>query len=223
MTGQSLLNLMEALNPELQLQATEDDVTRGLVVLNAAQDIFETLLAQHPGCLGNSVGTVTTSASTESTAFPTGMLRLDRLYYIDASTSRPAWKLSNIREIGGHGGYAYWPSMVSSANTGGKPKAYYTDGANIYWNPLPDGTHTVRWHGLNDAADITAAGTFAYPDAAALPIAIVACRIIKVGLEDPTQELTVLAKDVMEPVIETFRNFNRDGGTPLQYIYRHDT
>ena len=77
-SGQDLLDLMELLNQELQLQTGEENVARGLVALNAAQDAFEGLAALRPKILGSRTGTVTTAANTETTAFPSGLLRVDR-------------------------------------------------------------------------------------------------------------------------------------------------
>src|SRR4051812_32985844 len=102
MTGQGLLDRMELLNAELQLQAGEADVTKGLLSLNVAQDYFESVAAQRGKLFGSAVGTVVTAANTESTAYPTGLLRLDRLQYIDPVTSRPAGDLTPIRRTGGH-------------------------------------------------------------------------------------------------------------------------
>ena len=66
-TGQTLLNIMEDLNGELQLQSGEVDVSKGLRALNAAQDLFETVLATYGReVLGGTYGTVTTTASTET-------------------------------------------------------------------------------------------------------------------------------------------------------------
>ena len=78
-TGQTLLDLMEVLDRGLQLQSGQTGVTMGLRAANAAQDYLESLLALQPNNYGSTVGTVTTTADTETTAFPTGLLRLDRL------------------------------------------------------------------------------------------------------------------------------------------------
>ena len=99
-TGQTMLDLMEALDYGLQLQSGESGVTRGLKALNAAQDHLESMLALDPNVVGSTVGTITTSADTETTAAPTGLLRLDRLQYIDPSTSRPAWDLDRVGPVG---------------------------------------------------------------------------------------------------------------------------
>ena len=71
-TGQTMLDLMEALDYGLQLQSGESGVTRGLKALNAAQDHLESMLALDPNVVGSTVGTITTSADTETTAAPTG-------------------------------------------------------------------------------------------------------------------------------------------------------
>ena len=95
-TGQSVLDLMEIMDRGLQLQSGETGVTLGLRAANAAQDYFESILALEPNVLGSQVGTITTAASTESTTFPTGVLRIDRLQYIDPTTSRPSWDLDRV-------------------------------------------------------------------------------------------------------------------------------
>src|SRR3990167_1074628 len=137
---------MELLNQELQLQSAEADVTRGLLALNVAQDTYEAQAALRANIYGSTtpVGTVTTAASTETTAFPSGVLRLDRLQFIDPSTSRPAWDLQPIRRVGAHAWNRYWPINIVSTTSTGRPRAYWTNRINIYWDPLPDATHTVR-------------------------------------------------------------------------------
>ena len=69
-TGQSILNIMEDLNGELQLQSGEVDVAKGLRAVNAAQDMFETVLSTHGRVSASKTGTVTTTANTETTAIP---------------------------------------------------------------------------------------------------------------------------------------------------------
>src|SRR5688572_29817444 len=116
---------MELLNQELQLQTGETDVVRGLVALNVAQDHFERQAALRPNLLGSGVGTVATTDQTEATAFPTGVLRIDRLQFLDPVTSRPGWDLRKISRVGGHSWGNYWPyNLVSSISAGGRPAGY---------------------------------------------------------------------------------------------------
>lgn len=222
-TGQSLLDRCELLNQELQLQSGEADVARGLVALNVAQDYYETRAALRPNIHGSGVGTVTTTVSTETTAFPSGVLRIDRLQFIDASTSRPAWDLLPIRRVGAHAWNAYWPYNLISTSTSGKPRAYFTNGTNIYWDPLPSAIHTVRWYGFSVASDISAAGTFAYPDIVMLPLASFAVRLWKSGLDDSPSDPARLAEEAFDPVLDLLANFNRDGASELEYTEHHDT
>ena len=222
-TGQTVLDLMEVLAPELQLQSAEADVVKGLIVLNRAQSAFEMLLAQYPDVKGGAIGTVTTTASTESTAFPSGVIRIDGLDYIDPATSRPAWPLVHHQRRGGHAWSQGWIGSLWSTATSGKPRAYWTNGTNIYWDPLPDATHTVRYYGFSVAAAITAAGTFAYPDFAILPLAIFAVKIVKIGIEDSVQDLTALARDVFDPTIKLLGNYQRESAPGYQYKHSHNT
>ena len=224
MTGQSILDLMEVLDNELQLQAGESNVTRGLTALNAAQDYFESLISLQPKVLGNTTGTVTTTANTETTTFPSGVLRIDRLQLLDATTSLPIYDLENIRRPGGHMNSRFWPwYVINTLATLGKPRSYYTNGRLIYWDPLPDGTHTVRWYGLQTATSITAGGTFLFPDACALPFASFAVKLMQSGVGDASQEITSLATGTFGPIIAAMAAFNRDGGVGLEYSQHHDT
>lgn len=223
-TGQTLLDLMEVMDRGLQLQSGETGVTRGLTALNAAQDHFESILALEPNVLGSTVGTVTTTADTESTTFPSTLLRLDRLQFIDAATSRPSWDLDRV----GYTGDYYQSRMVLptfqlSSSTTGKPLRYWTNGTLIYWDPLPDATHTIRYYGFVPASDISAAGTFAYPDIALMPLATFAVKLLRVGKDDDNTEVTDVGGRVFGPTIQALSRFNRDRPPGYDYRYIHST
>ncbi len=218
-TGQTLLDTMEVMDRGLQLQSGETGVTLGLRALNAAQDHFESMMALQPNMMGSSVGTVTTSADTEATAYPTGLTRLDRLQFIDPDTSRPAWDLDRIGPVGDH--YSSSGSVYTQSETTGRPARYWTNGSNIYWDPLPNGTHTVRYYGMKAASDITAGGTFAYPDIVLLPIAQFSVRMLRVGKDDEAAPIVDLGMQVFGPVIQTMSRFNRDRAPGYDYRYMH--
>lgn len=221
--GQVLLDTMETLNQELQLQTGEVDVTRAILALNRAQDYFEALVAQEEDLMGDTVGTIATSANTETTAFPTGVLRLDRLTFIDPSTSKPAYDLTPTRKVGTSPRRWLYDYVAVPSSQTGKPTAYWTDGRLVYWVPLPNGTHTIRWWGFSVASDISAVGTFAYPDICILPFASFATAIMAIGVGDNPGDLVGLAESNFRPVIDTLSNFNRDGARPLHYSQSHDT
>lgn len=224
MTGQSLLNLIELFDQENQLQPGEADVTRGLLALNVAQDYFEAQVARRTKVLVDQVGTVTTTASAESTPFPAGLMRVDRMQYLDPTTSLPMWDLDVIKKVGGQTRLWRWPfALVAPQNISGKPRGYWTNGRNIYWDPIPDTTYTIRWYGFKSADDITADGTFAYPDEVAAPIASFAATVLRVGLGDDANETATLANQIFDPVIDNLSRFNRDGAEPFEYRYTHLT
>lgn len=222
-TGQNILDLMEDMHPELQLQAGESNAPRGLRLLNAAQDLLETIISQHPDVLGGTIGTVTTAASTESTTFPSGLMRLDGLWLIDTGTSLPTYPLEIIQDTGGHSWHRQWPHHLVTSTTTGKPRAYWTDGSKIYWDPLPNGTHTVRYYGFKSADDITASGTFAYPTSAMFPLAVLAVRMARTGVDDPVEDYNALATTLFSPLITSLARFKRMGATRYQYRHSHDT
>lgn len=219
-TGQSLLDRMELLNQELQLQSGEADVARGLLALNVAQDYFESLAAVRGKIFGSKTGTVATVSQTETTAFPSGVLRVDRLQVLN-DAGRPKRELDRLARAGGHAMTSRWPRNITDAVGTGEPRAYWTDGTSIYWNPLPSGAATVRWYGFQAASDITAVGTFSYPDIVMLPLASFACQILKSGLDDPVEELSGLATTTFKGVLDSLENFNRDGSVGFEYTEVH--
>lgn len=221
-TGQSMLDTMEVLDRGLQLQSGETGVALALRSLNASQDHFEALMALQPNMLGSSIGTITTSASTESTAFPTGLVRLDRMQFIDPDTSRPAWDLERVGPVGDHyASSASHPTVQFNTTTSGRPVRYWTNGSNIYWDPLPDATHTVRYYGMKSASDITAGGTFAYPDIVMLPIVTFAVKMLRTGKDDEVAPITEVGMQVFGPVIQSMSRFNRDRTPGYDYRYYH--
>lgn len=220
--GQDILNQMEVLNQELQLQSGEEDVNRALIALNAAQDHFETLAAQLPDFKGDAIGTITTTGLTETTAFPAGVLRLDRLQLIDSNNNLPKWDLLPITRVGGHTYHRFWPWNVISPISPGEPRGYYTNGTSIFWDPLPADTQTVRWYGFQRAADITVSGTFAYDEAVILAFADFAVRLMRIGVDDAVGDIASLAGDVFGPLLASLGNFTRDQAPGMQYKYIHD-
>ena len=219
--GQDILSRMEILHPELQLQSGESDVAKGLIAANMAQDYMESVFAVHPEIFGSTTGTVATVANTETTVFPTNLLRIDKLQYLDPSTSRPRWDVPIIRETGGHAPSGFWLDGASSGT--GAPRKAYTTGRLLYWDPLPDAVHTVRWYGFQQQTDLTAAGAVLYPDICLTPLANLAVRLIRTGLDDATDAYITLAGELFEPVVAALSNFRRD--RPASYVYSevHDT
>lgn len=223
MTGQTLLNYMELVNQELQLQAAETDVVRGLLALNVAQDYFESVAATIRGFKGDTTGTLTTSASTETTAFPSGVKRIDSIWFIDPTTSKPLYELDEIQETGGHVVGRRWPTYLFTRSNPGRPVAFWTNGTNIYWDPLPDATYSLRWYGFQSVTDITAGGTFLYDDALAFPIASFATGLMSTGVGDDPAALQALANSTFAPIITSLSNFTRVGPPQYRYRYRHST
>lgn len=222
-TGQNVLDRMKVLAPELQTQAGGIDVATALTAINMAQSYMESVFALHPDILGDVTGTVTTTNNTESTAWPTGLLRLDRLQYLDAVTNKPSWDLLDIRRTGGHAATWPWPTNLVTSTGTGAPRAYWTNGTNIYWNPLPDATYSVRWYGFQVAAAVTAAGFLAYPDICMTPLANMAARLIRLGLDDNVSGYQALAEEVFQPVVTALSSFQRERAPGMNYTYRHDT
>lgn len=220
-TGQTLLDTMELLDQELQLQSGEGDVARALVALNRAQDHLEALLVREPRAKGDTIGTLTASDGTETTSFPTGVLRIDRLQRLDSSTNRPiSPDLSFLGFVGSHTNTAV-ADLTGSLTEEGPPAGWWTNGSSIFWQPLPDTNYTIRWYGLQAQSDITATGTFGYLDYVILPLATLACKLMNIGLDDPTEAHDTLAEQIFRPVIEAMTSYVQDRAPGYDYNYLH--
>lgn len=221
MTIADLLQRMELLDNELETGSGEANEATAIVALDTAQDFFETLAACYPNVLGTT-GTVTTTASTETTAYPTGVLRLDSIWYLDATTSRPTRLLDRIYETGGHAPSLPWPLRASLQPASGIPDCYWTDEEYLYWRPLPDATHTLRWYGFKAATNLAArTETFGYKDYLALPFAAFACRILAIGVADNEEELKALATELFTPALRKLRRFSRERPSGRVYSTIH--
>ena len=173
--------------------------------------------------MGDTTGTVATVNNTETTVFPAGVLRIDRLQFLDPTTSRPQWDLERIGPSGGHAMSRRWPFYLFTTQAPGRPYAYWTNGRNIYWAPLPNGAYNVRWYGLQSATDITAGGTFAYPDIVMLPLASFAVKLMGLGVGDDVGDHASLAQETFSPVISALERYVRDRVAPFDYRYTHTT
>lgn len=224
MLGQRLLDRMRLIDRELEIAPGGPDVDLALIALNTAQDDFEAMLAGfHPQTYGQQTGMVTTTPNQETTLFPLGqLLRVDRLQALDPSTNRPVYDLQPLYGSGSHIEiHPFYPWMFSSAIGVGQVRAYSTDGRQFYWSPVPGETQTIRWYGLLAQADITAAGTFAYPDFVAQPLATVAARLIKIGLGDDTVDVIELEGRLFPPVLQQMTQYQRDRAGGYKYRYWH--
>lgn len=223
MTGQDLLDRMELLNQELQLQASEANVTRGLLALNVAQDYFESLASQRGKLFVSAPGTITAASGIESTTLPAGIYRIDRLQLLDSSTLAPIRDIAPLKRTGGHIWNRYWPYNITVQATSGIPVSYWTNKRQIFWSPTPDADYSIRWYGFQAAASITAAGQFQYDDDLALPIASFAVRLYKSGLDDSPTDIGNLAVESFKQVLDQLSNFSRDGAVGFEYETIHTT
>ena len=220
-TLQTVFDYMEVIDRELALQSAEADVAKGISSYNFVKDLFEAILASEANILQSTVGTVTTTASTEATAFPSGVLRIDSLWFLDGTTSLPVYELDEQYDAGSHAGAGTIPLFQASTSTTGQPTAYFTDGTNIRWSPTPDATHTVRYYGFAETADLTAAGdTFPYPNYCRPYFATMMAKVFQLGIGDPMQDYEILARETFQPAIDTMKNFKRTGARPATLRYR---
>lgn len=223
MTGADLLTRMQVIANELEIASGGDDETKCLAALDMAQDYFEDVAASMPR-IGQTKTTVTTAADTETTSLPSGLLRLDSVWYIDATTSRPAWEVLPITDTGGHRPQSPWPfNLVMTPGTGA-PRRYAYDSENFYWLPEPDAVYTLRVQGLFSKTALTSRSTtFGWPDSVSVPIAAFAVRLLETSIDDPSDDVSALAEEAFVPVLRRLRKLQRQAPMGRHYTHMHVT
>lgn len=229
MTIAAILAKMQVLDNELDIAVGGADETRAIAALDMAQDVFESIVANHPDTLGK-ISTITTTANTETTAWPTNLLRLDNLYMMNTQVTpnQPQWEIEIIQDVGGQAMAAPYPwlsGIVGFASSGsGAPTKAYTNRQYLFWAPIPDQAYTLRAYGFSSETDITTRSqTFAYPDLVSVPMAAYATRLMEMGIDDPSQELKDLADEIYGPVLNMLRQPTRQRPQSRAYSRIHTT
>lgn len=230
MTGADLLQRMRLLDRELEIEVGPPegpDVPLALTALNSAQDDFEAMLAGiSPNTFESSTGTIQTTPQGETTPWPAGVLRLDRLQALNDQTGLPIYDVlpqwGAGSQIQGTSRRPWLPWLWGTSSLGvGRVAYYWTQGRSIYWAPLPATVQTIRWYGLAGAPDLTAAAEFTYPDHVALPLATVAVRLMRTGVDDQIEPVIDLEQRIFPPVIAQMTRYRRDRAPGYNYRYLH--
>lgn len=230
MTIATILSKMQVIDNELDISNGGADETRSLAALDMAQDAFEAMLANQPDTLGTVGTTITTTANTEATIWPTSLLRLDSLYLLntDVTPNVPQYQIEIIQDVGGQA--ASWPFPWLSAIIGyvpqgyGPPRAAYANRAQFLWAPIPDQVYSLRPYGLFAKTDIsTRSQTFEYPDLVANALASYAVRLMQIGIDDPSDTVQALGDEQFGQVLKALRRPVRQRPQSRQYEYWHTT
>lgn len=214
---------MPVLDNALKTGSGETDEARAIIACNMAKDVFDTLAACKPRVLQSTVN-VSTAASTETTAWTASILRLDAIWLLDPTTSRPTRKLKRIEEVGGHVPSLPWPLQLTLAQGTGTAAGYYANTSNFYWLPLPDGTSSLRVYGYVSAVDfVTRASTFSYPAASRNAFAALAVKLLRTGTEDDQEAINAVASAIFAPLFKSLKGFDRSEPHGRYYGELHDT
>lgn len=226
MIATTLLSYMTILNNELSNGVGEADEARCLTALNMAQDLFDALCAKLPPGTQARSTEVSTGALTERTGMPPTVLRLDGLQPLSGTGGTPVGGIiHSIQEVGGHVQSVPWPVQVLlSTSAPGRPLSYWADSVQIYWGTLPDATYYYRAYGYIVAADIaTRNSTFDLPDICALPMAVMAVKLLGIGVGDDVDAHDALAAQVFGPTLASLKKRIRQRGQTRNYTRIHTT
>ena len=228
MTIATLLDYIELFDSERNTGSGETDEARGITAINIVQDWFEAIVAGESEIFQRYL-TVTTTADTEVTSWPSGLLRLDALWYVDTTQTPnlPQWALEPMYETGGHRPSLSWPDTIVLTNSTGKPRRYYATGPHsagrIFWEPVPDAAYTIRYYGLIAGTDYTVRGdTFSYPDPCAPAFAAEATKILRMGRDDPIADLQKAAGMQLAAALENCRRWWNDDIGARHYSEAHE-
>jgi len=227
MLVQTIFDQMMLHDNQLDLIQGGDDTRRGVTAVNMVQDWFEAVAARHKRVC-QTISTLTTAANTESTVWPTALLRIDELWLLDAA-GKQIRKLDPADDDGGHTPDMPWPLSGISASApmaAGSPYGYYPTGPGgvILWDPLPDAIYTIRGYGLwakddyNDGRD-----TFLYPDTVALAIHPFAVLVLRSGLDRDQAAIRTLATAAFETAILGLKGATKVRPTGRYYKDVHET
>jgi len=226
MTAADMLDELTVFNNELDVDAGEDDETRALRALNMAQTLFEAVVASESEVLSRAGdANIATIANQEYTDWPTDLLRVDSVWLFE-SAGVPVFEVTNIFKSGGQAQSLPWPLSlgVARSSSPGAPRQFKADYKRFWWAPTPSAVHSLRVYGAWRGVDLTTrAVTFSFPDECSIPISTVASRMLRMGVDDPTDEVTAFSKEVYKPVMKRLRRLVRSRPEPREYRYLHTT
>src|SRR5881394_1687449 len=134
MTVADLLTLMSTFDNEADFSAGGTDESRGIAALNAALQYVQNVCAAMPRVLSaRGANPIATAANVEYAAFPSSLLRLDRLWMLDTTSLLPIYPLGQIQEVGGHSPSIPLVGYTNIATGTGRPSSYYADSESIYF------------------------------------------------------------------------------------------
>lgn len=204
MTLADVLDAMGILDNELDVSSGGADESRAITAAGMAQDAFESVVAGIPEVLGT-VGTLTTSASGETTTWPATLMRVDSIWMI--TNSLPAYQLQEIQDVGGQANVnPFYPFGAYSVSPSA-PQGYFTNRANFYWQPIPDAIYTIRVYGYYQKTALTVRSqTMEIPNQVKSPLASFAVRMMSIGVGDDEEETRRLANELYTPVIKMLQS-----------------
>ncbi len=229
MTIATILLDMAVFDNELFVNKDGKDEARGIRAINIVQRWFEAIVAGDDEAF-QTFGNITQTLNTETTSWPTDLLRLDDLWLMDTTITPnlPVRRLDPIDETGGHR-----PAMlgvtqlVALTITTGKPFRYWATqppGGVIFWEQIPDAAHTIRWYGLVAQADYTVrTDTFGYPPICGAYFSQQSAKILRMGRDDSIADLRREADVALRDALKASRHWRSTGPVGRQYQDVHVT
>lgn len=207
---------------ELELGAGEADEQLGLEALNIAQHYFETLAAVYPRLL-QSVVSLGAIGNVGSSGFPTSLLRLDEIVYLNAS-NQPIWSLDRGSDLAMLPALPWPLQLYNSVDGQGSISSYSASLSQFFWLPTPQLAAAIRLYGFIEQPEFIArTDPFGYPLRCKSAIANFAVKLMAGGVDDATGDLDRLGAQIFTPLLRGLRRFDRTGSDSRVYGDFHDT
>lgn len=201
---EDLDDILSNLDPSGSAGATRERATRSL---NRAQDLLERFIGRKTTILATVDDTISQTVGQEYTALPARTIRIDAVWFLDATSGLPTYEIDAERTPGGARGIRGGPLFDASSDATGRPDSYWWSmgDSRLYWDRQPDTTNNIRIVGFFGADDMTITGTdttFAYDDAFIVPVASVATEVFRLRRRDDWKELQSYADSFFQPVVD---------------------
>lgn len=220
MTAADMLEELGIFTNELSTGAGEADESRALKALDTAQTLFEAVVRTSGQVLSRAGDAeIATVANQGWSAFPSTLLRVDEVWL----TNDAGEDVCEITQQ--FSGRSRSPlGVLAGSLTPGAPRQFRADIARFTWNPAPDGVYAIRVYGAwrgNNLVDRDV--VFSFPDECSIPISTVAARMLRLGVDDPQEDITAFSESIYRPVMKGLKRLARTRPTPRHYRDVHTT
>jgi len=221
---ENILEHMETMDDMLSQKSISSTTgtlqTRAIQSVNRAQDLMELMIADKKE-LFTEPKAITQTVNQEYTDLTSGIKRIDSVWFISSSTSRPTYEIYPQRRSGAHRETTRISLLDTSSTTTGEPSEYFWERRNnrLYWDRDPGETDTIRVWGFYAVTDLIAQGTFLYPDEFLVPCAALAIKFFNLRADESMAQIDAFGQQFFGPVLHMYSRAHQHRSGDLRGSY----